>query len=230
MKHLGPNSWQETRYWSAAIGALVFAWTMTNATAAVAEPKGGPDHKEHAGPRGDRGHDKADHGPEKGERPGMMRGHEHESVDAGVPHARGGHRVSWAQHKARLAELKSKMDAGKLTDSEQSEVERLQRQQARHAALDAADKAKAQNRIARAREAKRQALQANPKVGKDPATTAEFRKHAERMAKLDRAKELAASDNDTEMLQKIDALIAKEQQRHAAWLAKNPPSAPGAAQ
>jgi hypothetical protein len=133
------------------------------------------------------------------------------------------------QRRHRLAELKAKLDAGKLTDSEQKELEQLQTLQARHDALNAAQIAKAQSRATRAREAKRQALKENPNAGRDPATIAEYRKHAERMAKLERAKDLAAADGDTAMVQRIDAIIAKEQQRHAAWVAKNLPSAQGAA-
>jgi len=140
------------------------------------------------------------------------------------------HRIPFAKLKGRLQELQSKQDAGKLADGDQKELERLQKIQTRHAALEGAHQAQAQSRVNRSRDAKRRALQENPKVGKDVATNTEFTKYAQRMAKLDRAKELAAADEDTELVQKIDSLIAKEQQRHQAWVTKNSPSPQGAAQ
>jgi hypothetical protein len=230
MKQLQPNSRQKARCWRIVTGALAFAWVMTNATSAAAQPGGPPGHREHGKPP-EHGALRPEHGPGKGAPPMMHGPHEHEGVgDAGVGPVHGGPPEAVRQRRLRLAELKSKLDAGKLTHGEQSELEQLQKQQARHDALDASLKAKDATRPARAREAKRQALKENPNLGKDPAALAEYRKYAERMAKLDRAKELATADNNTAMVQKIDSLIAKEQQRHAAWVAKIPPSAQGAAQ
>ncbi len=49
----------------------------------------------------------------------------------------------------------------------------------------------AQSRKNRVRDAKRQALKEYPKLSEDDAATAKYRKHAERLAKLERGKELA---------------------------------------
>jgi hypothetical protein len=130
------------------------------------------------------------------------------------------HRKSREERKARLAELKQKETDGKLTDDEKKELEKAKQIQARHDELDKRDRDRAETRRQRAREAKRQALKESPKVANDAATTAEYKKYAERLAKLERAKELATADQNTDAVSKIDKLIAQETQRHQAWLAK----------
>lgn len=124
------------------------------------------------------------------------------------------------ERKARLADLKQKEAAGKLTDDEKKELEKATQVQARQDELEKRDRERAETRKQRAREAKRQALKESPKVANDAATTAEYKKHAERLAKLERAKELATADQNTDAGAKIDKLIAQEKQRHQAWLAK----------
>ena len=140
------------------------------------------------------------------------------------------HRMPWGQRKARFEQLKARLDAGKLTESEQAELEKMRQLDVKHQALEANDKVNAESRKQRAREAKRQALRESVKVGKDADTTAEYRKYAERMAKLERAQALATADDDKELIQKIQALIGKEQQRHGEWLTKHTSSPQGAAQ
>ncbi len=137
------------------------------------------------------------------------------------------HRMPWAARRARYADLKSRQDAGTLSAAEQGELQQLQVFENRRASLESTEKANAENRQKRAREAKRAALHENPSVGKDPATTAEFKKHAERMAKLERAATIASTESDDELLKKVNELIGKEQQRHGAWLAKHAPAQGG---
>lgn len=131
------------------------------------------------------------------------------------------HRTPWAARRARYADLKARQDAGTLSAAEQGELQQLQIFENRRASLESTDKVNDDSRQKRAREAKRAALRENPNVGKDPATTAEFKKHAERMAKLERAAAIASTETDDELLKKINELIGKEQQRHGAWLQKH---------
>jgi hypothetical protein len=127
-----------------------------------------------------------------------------------------------AQRKARIEELKQKGD--KLTADEKTELENAEKAQVRHDEVDKKLKEKAESRKARSREAKRQALKDAPQVGKDAAVTAEYQKHAERLAKLERAKELASADENAEIAQKIDALIVKENARHQNFLSQHQPA------
>jgi hypothetical protein len=136
-------------------------------------------------------------------------------------------RLTMEQRKARMSELEQKQASGKLTAEEQAELDRGKQMQVRREAMEKRFAEMAQNRKNRARDAKRQALKEHPNLGKDANATAEYQKHAERLAKLERAKEVAVADQRTDVVTKIDALIAQENQRHQAWLAKNP--APAAA-
>ena len=257
MKILRFYSWQSARHARAVVGVMTVAWAITNATAAAAEPAGDHGRKEHPKLPPPGQHER---GPGMGERPNMrdmhdmhdmrghdMRGHEHDR-DAGVAHEHehdrdrdrdGGvmhgphdanHRMPWAARKARYSDLKARQDAGTLSSAEQAELERLQTFEARKKALESTEKTNAENRKKRAQEAKRQALRENPNVAKDPAATEELRKHAERMAKLERAQALATTDDDKELLQRVNTLIGKEQQRHGAWLAQHAAPKGGTAQ
>lgn len=135
-----------------------------------------------------------------------------------------GPRMTAEQRKARIAELQQKESGGKLTSEEQAELDRMKLAQARRQAMEKRAAEMAQNRQQRSRDAKRQALKEFPKLSKDAVALTEYKKHADRLAKLDRAKELAAADDRSDMVQKIDALIAQEKQRHQTWLAKQPPA------
>jgi hypothetical protein len=59
----------------------------------------------------------------------------------------------------------------------------------------------------------------------------EWRKHAQRIAKLRRIRELAAAADDSATAVRADSLIAKENERHEHWIDKRrgEPSAPPAA-
>lgn len=129
-----------------------------------------------------------------------------------------------------IAELEAKEKAGKLTDEEKSKLEKARKLEEKHEAMKKAFEQKAEDRKERVREARRKALSEFPKLSENAVAVAEYKKHAERLAKLERAKGLAEADENSEMAQKIDKLIATEKQRHQAWLSKNQSKAQGAAQ
>lgn len=132
--------------------------------------------------------------------------------------------------KGLLAELEAKEKAGKLTDDEKTELEKVRKIEAKHEAMKKAFEKKAEDRKERVRDAKRKALSEFPKLSENALAVAEYKKHAERLAKLERAKELAEADENSEMTQKIDKLISAEKQRHQAWLSKSQTKTQGAAQ
>ncbi|HEY5961061.1 MAG TPA: hypothetical protein VIV60_31105 [Polyangiaceae bacterium] len=129
-----------------------------------------------------------------------------------------------AHRKARLAELSEKESSGKLSGDEKSELANLKQVEARHEAMAKRFAEMAQQRKDRSRDAKRRALNEFPHLDKDASALAEYQKHADRLAKLERAKDLASADQRAELLQKIDALIAKENERHQSWLSKHKPN------
>jgi hypothetical protein len=128
------------------------------------------------------------------------------------------------ERKARLDELTEKESSGKASDADKAELEKLKQIQARHDAMRKRMAEMAEHRKERARDAKRQALKEFPQLNKDAAALAEYQKHGDRLAKLERAKDLAAADQRTELVQKIEALISKENARHQAWLSQHKPN------
>jgi hypothetical protein len=148
---------------------------------------------------------------------------------AGLSQSSGRHQ-NGTQRRARLADLKQKESAGTLTADEKTELNKAQQIQARHDALEKGATAKAQTRQDRSRDSKRQALKEYPSLGQNADATAEYQKHAERLAMLERAKDLATADQRTDSMQKIDTLIAQENQRHQTWLTQHPPTTQGSSQ
>lgn len=132
--------------------------------------------------------------------------------------------------KGLIEELEAKEKTGKLSDAEKSDLEKARKIQKRHDEMKQKSAEAAAKRKERARDAKRQALAEFPKLHQNAAAVAEYKKHAERLAKLERAKELAEADENTEMVQKVGKLVSTEKARHQAWLSKNQPKAQGAAQ
>jgi hypothetical protein len=51
----------------------------------------------------------------------------------------------------------------------------------------------------------------------------ELRRHAERLARLERIKVVADTEKDKESAEKVTKLVAKENERHENWLTKNVP-------
>lgn len=153
------------------------------------------------------------------EKDGKLTSDEKKELEALKQHHDHGRHLGAVKRKARLEELTQKGD--KLTDDEKAELEKLKKVQSRHEDVDKKAAEKAESRKTRSREAKRQALKDAPNVGKDTEATAEYKKHAERLAKLERARELAVADEDNEKVQKVDSLMTQEKQRHQNWVAKN---------
>lgn len=56
------------------------------------------------------------------------------------------------------------------------------------------------------------------KTAPDDALKQELRRHAERIARLDRIKVLAGEAKDTESAEKANKLLAKENERHEKWM------------
>jgi len=132
--------------------------------------------------------------------------------------------------KGLITELEAKEKAGKLTDEEKSKLEKARKIEEKHEAMKKAFEKKAEDRKERVREARRKALTEFPKIPENALAVAEYKKHAERLAKLERAKGLAEVDDNDDMAQRIDKLVSAEKQRHQAWLSKNQSKAQGAAQ
>jgi uncharacterized protein YnzC (UPF0291/DUF896 family) len=124
--------------------------------------------------------------------------------------------------QARLAELEKKKSDGKLTDEEKKELERIEQIRERHEALKQKHAERKQSRAKRRLAAKRKALTESPALrGSDQAALAEYGKHGQRMAMLERAREVAEAEGRDDLVTRIDKLIAKEQQRHQKWVANH---------
>lgn len=123
------------------------------------------------------------------------------------------------EKRARHQELKEKEKAGSLTDEEKKELEQMEgnyaRIKERHQTLKAKYEKFKETEGARRRAARRAAIK---QWGKDhlhkPAVNAELRKHARRMAYLNRLKAIATAEGDAAAVTRIDELIAKEKSRH----------------
>jgi hypothetical protein len=129
-----------------------------------------------------------------------------------------------------LDELEAKEKTGKLSDEEKADLEKARKIQKRHDEIKNKFAEAAAKRKERARDAKRHALTEFPKLHQNAAAVAEYKKHAERLAKLERAKGLAAADENAAIVQKVESLVNAEKARHQAWLTKNQPKTQGAAQ
>ncbi len=155
----------------------------------------------------------------KKEKDGTLTEAEKSELDAMRAHptlARGG-----AARKARTNELEQKQASGTLTDEEKGELEELQRKQARIKELDNKHAKRKADREKRRLESKREALSRFPGYAKNAPARDEFQKHASRLAKLRRAKDLATAEERTELVARIDELITKENARHEKWMTKH---------
>ena len=134
-------------------------------------------------------------------------------------------RSEFREKRARRKELKEKETAGSLTEEEKAELERMKKghevRKARHAALKARHKEIKKTYKKRRRTARRKINQKYPNLHKHPAAVAEFKKHARRMAHLQRAKRVAKADERPKMEARVDALIVKDRARHQAWVARH---------
>lgn len=78
-------------------------------------------------------------------------------------------------------------------------------------------KAKAKDNRAEIKKKVEAALKGQPMAN---AMKEELKRHARRLARLDRARDVADEAKDTDTVARIDKLIAKENERHDKWIAK----------
>jgi hypothetical protein len=120
--------------------------------------------------------------------------------------------------KQRMAELEEKEKAGGLTDEEKGELEKTRKIQGRFDALRKKHEERAKDRAKRRRASKREAMKHFPGFRKHPKAHHEFQKHARRLARLERAREVADASGKDDLVARIDKLIEKENARHEKWL------------
>lgn len=83
-------------------------------------------------------------------------------------------------------------------------------------------------RKAKEHEAQREKLTATWKGPVNENLRQELRRHAERLARLERIKDVAETEKDKDSVEKADKLIAKEKERHDKWIGKHAtPTKPG---
>jgi hypothetical protein len=116
---------------------------------------------------------------------------------------------------------------GTLSAEERAEFVSMQEQDARFQALGVQDRTQKASRKERSRESKRRLLVEFPNLIAEPGTTAEYRRHAERVARLERAKAVAAAAQIPNASARIEQLLDREQRRHLAWLARHKGNANG---
>lgn len=76
-------------------------------------------------------------------------------------------------------------------------------------------------RKAKEHEEQRAKLKAMLKGPPDDALKQELRRHAERIARLDRIKSVATTEKDNDAVERATKLIAKENERHDKWMSKH---------
>ncbi len=76
-------------------------------------------------------------------------------------------------------------------------------------------------RKAKEHDAQREKLKGMLKGPPDDALKQELRRHAERLARLDRIKDVAQAEKDTATVEKATSLVAKENERHDKWMTKH---------
>lgn len=91
----------------------------------------------------------------------------------------------------------------------------------------AGDKAKSGEdraaRKAKEHDAQRDKLRSMLKGPMDDAWKQELRRHAERVAKIERIKVIAEGEKDKATVEKATTLLGKENERHDKWMAKHAP-------
>lgn len=203
-------------------------------TLALADPKGPPERSgdsreqrgkpsppsdEGAGPGKRRGPD------DRGRPDDKLRGHERPDFPGrgpGMAPGQGrGDEGRMGMRKKRIEELEEKAKGGTLSDEEKAELERAKKARERFEALRKKHEERGRDRAERRRFSKRDAMKRFPDFRKDPRAGDEFRKHARRLAHLERAREVAAASGKDELVARIDQLLAKERARHERWLERH---------
>lgn len=128
------------------------------------------------------------------------------------------HRARREERQARFAELQEKEKAGNLTDEEKAELEKITKIRERFAALQKKHVERMRDRRERRRASRRSALKAFPGFVRHPEAREEFVKHARRVARLERAREVAEAGGRDQVLTRIDKLLQQENARHDKWV------------
>jgi hypothetical protein len=120
---------------------------------------------------------------------------------------------------AEKAAEKAADKAGKAMDKAEKAADKAEK------AGDMAAKAVEDRAARRAKEhdAQREKLSAAWKGPVSDALRQELRRHAERLARLERIKAIAETQKDKESVEKATKLFAKENERHEKWLSSNVP-------
>lgn len=130
--------------------------------------------------------------------------------------------------KADKAGEKAEKAADKAADKVEKAADKAEK------AIDkAADKARSAEdratRKAREHDAQREKLKGMLKGPVDDGLKQELRRHAERVARLERIKAVAQTEKDTASAEKASTLIGKENDRHDKWMTKHASAATTAA-
>jgi hypothetical protein len=143
---------------------------------------------------------------------------------------------AYAQSPAAAPQGKAADKAEKAADKAEKKVEKTADKAADKAEKAAdkaelgADKAKAAEdrtaRKAKEHDAQREKLKATLKGPMDSSMRDELRRHAERLARLERIRMVAHTEKDTGTVDKVTSLVAKENARHDAWMTKHVASTP----
>jgi hypothetical protein len=118
----------------------------------------------------------------------------------------------------RIAALEEKEKSGSLTEDEKAELDKARKTRARFQQLKKKHDERVKSRAERRREDKRKAMMGFPDFKRRPGAVEEFKKHARRVAHLQRARDVAQAAGKDDLVARIDALVAKEQARHERWL------------
>ena len=116
-----------------------------------------------------------------------------------------------AKREARMEEMRKRREAMEKRAEEWKEwrAEKKEEWEKRKATIE-------ERRKARREELKQQWGD----LAKNPAARAELKTHAERMAKLERARRLADEEKKPELIERIDKLVQKERERHYRAMAR----------
>jgi hypothetical protein len=122
----------------------------------------------------------------------------------------------WARLRWYEERMKAKpLPPADMTAYNEAKAERERRMAALLAAEQQLDATREQRRMA----ALQAALAAFPTVSVDPAAQQEFDQHAQRIARLERLREVAEADARDDLFARIDGIVQRENQRHDAWVA-----------
>ena len=136
------------------------------------------------------------------------------------------HAATPAAAPAKAADKGEKADKGDKGDkAADKDKDKDKAADKKGAAGTEADKAKsADERAARKlkeHDAQREKLKTVLKAPMDEAMKQELRRHAERIARLERIKSVAEQEKDTATVTKVTSLIAKEDERSERWISKH---------